>query len=296
MNYYTQKLVSLVLFCLFTSVSVQAQTTFVVNSTADDIDSNLGDSICDTGNLLPDGVTAECTLRAAIGDLSTAPNGAGNNIDFNINTDDPNHDAGVWTISPASALPAIDFPVILSTNTQAGFNCPSFALGIAAPVVIDGSGTPAGTDGLNLSGNNAQTVEGFAIVNFPRDGIAISGIAVKLIRCNFIGIDQDGDTIMPNGDDGLDFANFVNGTTVYKNVISGNGGAGIEHAILFDGDETWIHSNIIGLDGTALLDRGNVSSGISLFGTKTVSIGVAPPGFDDTDQKNLGLSTGNFIS
>ena len=49
---------------------VRFQHAFVVNSTADVVDQNLGDGLCDTGNLV--GADPECTLRAAIQEINAS--------------------------------------------------------------------------------------------------------------------------------------------------------------------------------------------------------------------------------
>src|ERR1051326_4461602 len=80
-------------------------TIFTVNSTGDGADNNPGDGFCNDG-------TGNCTLRAAIMESNAFP--GTDAIAFNI------AGAGVHTISPASALPAITDAVIIDGYTQPG--------------------------------------------------------------------------------------------------------------------------------------------------------------------------------
>lgn len=95
---------SILLVFIFT-FSLKA-ATFIVNSTNDGVDANVGDNVCQTATL------GECTLRAAIGEANFA---AGfDAINFSI------PGAGVKTIAPNSILPDIAQPLIIDGYTQPG--------------------------------------------------------------------------------------------------------------------------------------------------------------------------------
>jgi CSLREA domain-containing protein len=63
-------MVALALPWLLAAERPAAAADFHVNSVADKVDATPGDGICSTGSLLPDGVTPECTLRAAIDEVN----------------------------------------------------------------------------------------------------------------------------------------------------------------------------------------------------------------------------------
>lgn len=91
---------TLLLVFIFT-ISLNA-ATFVVNSTNDGVDANIGDNVCQTATF------GECTLRAAIGEANFA---AGiDAINFNISG------AGVKTILPNSILPDILQPLTIEVT------------------------------------------------------------------------------------------------------------------------------------------------------------------------------------
>ncbi|HQU41211.1 MAG TPA: LamG domain-containing protein, partial [Pirellulales bacterium] len=86
------------------------------------------------------------SLRQAISDVNSA-NAAQAAITFDIPTSDPGYNAttGVWTISPASALPTITAPVILDGTSQPGY--------AGTPVILlDGANAGnSGIHGLNMT-------------------------------------------------------------------------------------------------------------------------------------------------
>src|SRR5437016_5283227 len=76
------------------------------------------------------------SLRQAITDANATPNAGGaDQIHFNISG------AGVHTISPASALPAITDPVVINGYTQPGASPNTLNIGDNAVVLIELNGT-----------------------------------------------------------------------------------------------------------------------------------------------------------
>ena len=112
-------------------------TVFVVDSTADDIDANDG----------------ETTLREAITNANL--NAGADSIHFDLPGNAP------FTIQPTSALPIISGDLTIDGTTQSGFN--------GAPIIeLDGSNAGGGTDGLDLANGNS-TVRGLVINRFGGD-------------------------------------------------------------------------------------------------------------------------------
>ena len=90
--------------------------TIIVNSTGDLPNQDPNGCCCDTGNMLADGKTPECTLRAAI-DLANRQAGK-QMIQFQIPSDDPGIVKGVPSIRPKAALPDITNPVVIDGWSQ----------------------------------------------------------------------------------------------------------------------------------------------------------------------------------
>ncbi len=180
-------------------------------------------------------------------------------IDFNIPTTDPNYNlvTGVFTITPASALPQITTAVLLDGTSQPGYITAGY------PVIdINGSSAGASVDGLDISAANT-TIKGLAINGFSQNGIAIFGQGNDSITGNFIGTDATGTSAMGNGTGILVYAdagnNTIGGTTAGAgNVISGNTGIGL----WISGQGTsgnLVQGNFIGTNasGTGALSNGN---------------------------------------
>ena len=115
--------------------------TLTVTTTADAVDSNRGDGVCDDG-------AGACTLRAAMEEANAS---AGTDaIAFNI------PGPGPYTIRPASALPSITDPVVIDGYTQPGAipNSNPITTGSNAvlKIELDGSNAGAGSvDGLLIT-------------------------------------------------------------------------------------------------------------------------------------------------
>ncbi|HEX8255549.1 MAG TPA: Calx-beta domain-containing protein [Thermoanaerobaculia bacterium] len=150
------------------------------------------------------------TLRQAILDANAA--GAGpHTIAFNIAP------AGPHTIAPLSALPEItSAQTLLDATTQPGYT--------GAPIIeLSGISTSGIVNGLTISGPNSR-VRGFAINEFPIDGIAIKAAGVEVTN-NFIGVDIDGTTPLWNRFNGVSIAS--SGASITGNKIAWNLGHGV---------------------------------------------------------------------
>ena len=88
----------------------------IVNSTGDLSNKDPEGCCCDTGKLLSDGKTPECTLRAAT-QLANRQ-AVKQTIQFQIPKDDAGIVNGVSSIQPSIALPDITNPVIIDGWSQ----------------------------------------------------------------------------------------------------------------------------------------------------------------------------------
>jgi hypothetical protein len=189
------------------------------------------------------------SLRQAITDAVAAPTAAHDNIvAFNI------PGAGVHTIRPASPLPPIK-DLMIDGYTQPGSRENTLARGSDAVLLIelDGSAAGAGAHGLEnrgaVQGTGVPnvTVRGLVINRFAGSGIRITGPGgtgfpgyVTLQGC-YIGTDATGTLPLGNGigiEIGTDGQAMIGERTpdvggnatpwpAYRNLISGNVGAGI---------------------------------------------------------------------
>ncbi|MFQ5575981.1 MAG: beta strand repeat-containing protein, partial [Anaerolineae bacterium] len=151
----------------------------------------------------------------------------------------------------------------------------------SAGVILDGSGTPSGTVGLQINGAIGVVIKGLQVLNFPNVGINITnGAKYNLIggvnAAQGSGCAGDCNLISGNGDDGVLMAD--NGTM--SNTISGNYiGTDISGmvAIANAGVGVWIgngaQANFIGgsTPGERNLISGNLSDGVSINDSGTMS-------------------------
>ena len=151
----------------------------------------------------------------------------------------------------------------------------------------DINGTAAianGSDGINVIGMN-NTVGGTnasdrnIISGNTSDGIGITGASStgNLVEGNYIGLGADGATIIGNLNTGVTIdsgasANTIGGSTSSsRNVISGNGSAGV----YIDGTNNVVQGNFIGTDATGTLDRGNSGEGVGILDSNNTIGGTA---------------------
>jgi hypothetical protein len=258
-----------------------AATTFTVNDTRDSPDaSSIAGGTCDI-DVFNDG--NQCTLRAAI-QQANATAGA-DTINFNI------PGTGVKTISVNSggfgALPDITDPVTIDGYTQPGASPNTKAVGNDAALKIQLDGTNAPNHGLEISHSSGSVIKGLVINRFGANGIFIFGDSVgNRIEGNYIGTDPTGTLAKGNhiagvsafSDGGVTSETVVGGTTpAARNVISGNGGSGVDMGNSnFNGvqpGDNRIQGNYIGTDKSGTKDLGNGVDGIFLQDTSTNVVG-----------------------
>jgi len=210
--------------------------TLTVTKTAD-----TADGVCDS----------DCSLREAIV-ASNAALATFDTIDFS------GLGAGTQTFTFSTKLPEITDPVHIDGTTAVSY------VGAAPVIVLDGTGLSA-KNGLEIT-TVGSTVRALAIVSFH------SGIKLNFpggsnsVFLSYFGMDPDGTTVRGNAL-GIWIASSPNniiGGPGLGNLISGNDSSGI----LIDNenaDSNVVKSNIIGLDITATVDKGNVT-GVSIVG------------------------------
>ena len=232
------------------------------------------------------------SLRQAI---MTANGLAGTDtISFNIQP------AGVYTITPLSALPDVTDPVIIDATTQPGF---------AGTPVIELNGASAGQNfvsGLAIKGGSS-TVKGFVINRFTYAGVLLMS-ANNTVAGNFIGIDVSGNAkqvgnVSLSNNTGVVITsgnannNVIGGTTAAaRNVISNNQ-TGIDICCQDHQNGNKIVGNYIGTNasGTAALRNG--SNGIRIDTAPNTIVGGTTPGERNVISGNLvGISLSDDIA
>lgn len=238
-------LAGLMVAFIFISIGYTAGgETFIVNNNGDEVDSTPGNCICATSG----GV---CTLRAAIQEAN-ACSGA-QTITF----------SGPMVISPNSELPAIiGGYTVIDGSSQWVLSGDVWTPG----VVISGFSLSGSENGLVINASHCE-VYGIQVVNFPGNGIYISGTAYK----NQIGGEgtNQRNVISNNGDNGVRIYS-VNAT---DNVISSNyvgtNSKGLYAAIGNDhhgvsvwyGKDNVITGNLIADNGWSGVAMDNVTNG-----------------------------------
>jgi hypothetical protein len=214
--------------------------------------------------------TGTCTLRDAITFTNTA---GGSAIQFNI------AGAGVHTITPASALPAITAATTIDGYTQPGtsLNTATLQNGTNAVLLIEINLTTNAGGGLVVAGNDA-IVQGLVLNNSTvGPGMTVSADNVKVLG-NFIGTNPAGTAAGPgNAGDGIAVSgqnDVIGGNTdAARNLISANGGAGVR----VSGSGSFaavIASNLIGTNAAGTAALGNGTQGVALAGGSNHSVGV----------------------
>ncbi len=242
------------------------------------------------------------SLRQAILD-SNAATGQTNSIDFAI------PGAGVQTIAPPSALPAITQAALIDGWSQPGF---------AGTPLVQIDGVQAGyAGGLMITGSNV-TVRGLDIRDFARSAaIHITGPNARnnWIYGDFLGTDPTGTQALPNNEgveiDGGATNNLVgtNGDgvndTAERNLLSGNLFAGV----WITGQGTTgnaVAGNFIGTDvtGSVALDNGTqpvvdslgnyFGGGVAISaGASGNRIGTDGNSLDDVGERNVVAGSDN---
>jgi hypothetical protein len=237
------------------------------------------------------------SLYAAIQQSNSTP-GLQNEIDFNI------PGPGVHTIHLMNTpLPAITQSVNIDGYTQPGA-APATQNSPANLVIeLDGAGYVGQADGLDIKSTDCS-IQGLVINRFTRNGIAVDPGGTAGIAGNYIGTDATGTKALGNGVDGIALSSGGNHiglgiSSLFRNVISGNGFAGI----FIDGATATgnvIEANYIGTDATGTNALANGTGIILYSGDNTVG-GVTPAQRNVLSGNGAGITiagpaaTGNVI-
>jgi hypothetical protein len=238
-------------------------------------------ALTDTFTVTTTADTGAGSFRQALLDVNNHT--GADSILFNIPLSDENYTdtLGVWTIRPASALPEIthDSTHIDATSQSEFIGSDTNPHG--PEIELDGSlaGTVNGLD--MMSGYNL--VRGFIVNRFEKFGIrlAYQQACYNRIGGNYIGTDATGTKNLGNHLTGIMIYsgakhNTIGGTDEsMRNIVSGNGWAGIE--IQGTGaDSNIVCGNFIGTDASGNMAMGNKWYGIYLWsGARYNQIGLA---------------------
>jgi CSLREA domain-containing protein len=258
------------------TVQVAATSTYTVNSTLDEFDTNANDGICKTAS----GV---CTLRAAIEQANAAE--GSNTIIFAI----PGND--VHTIQLTSRLPALHDETggtLINGYSQSGAapNTDPTISNAQIRVEIRGDGYTA-FDALPIT-SAGNVVKGLSFYNLKRSiWIYGSGAYSNVIIGNFIGTNAAGTFSSPSVADneahGVHIEQGALGNRVgglspaERNIISGNArhGIGLWHP---GTDENVIVNNIVGLSPDGLHRIPNRQQGVDInYGASYNIVGGTKP-------------------
>ena len=172
--------------------------------------------------------------------------------------------AGVHTIATTTPLPTVtDSHTALDATTQADSVCEPTTRSLQ--VSLDGSATSTFVNGFSIDADQTS-IRGFAIGNFTANGIDATANADNLtVACNHIGVATDGVSSMSNARHGVDISGasniLIGGTTeTERNVISGNGGYGIN---LSGVASAMVRHNYIGTDMSGSASISNSQSSIA---------------------------------
>lgn len=257
--------------------------TFTVTSTSNSADAAVGNGICAASD-------GSCTLRAAIQEANITV--ALDRIHFAL-------PAASLRISVLSDLPPFTQPVVIDGSTQPGF---------AGVPLVEIDGSSSGGDGLVFIGGGS-TVKNLVINGFFGNGILLKVKGGNVVEGCYIGTTADGLAPARNIGAGIrieTYSNRIGGTTAaQRNVISGNGGLGIEGGILVFGETAVgniIQGNYIGLDATGMNPIGNIGRGVAVHFASYNLIGGAEPGAGNLISGNrasgiriMSSSTGNVV-
>jgi len=229
------------------------------------------------------------SLRKAIDDANANP--GPDTIAFNISG------GGVQTITPATALPQISDGVTIDGYTQPGSSVNTDPIATNAVLFILIDGTPNTNDtGLSVGASaGGTTIRGLAFTNWSR-AIDLGGPGA-LVTGNFIGVDPLGTPGFSSQVGihyaGTDMTTVIGGTApADRNLISGNGGNGIELA----SSGVTIQGNLIGTDPTGMFSlNGGFGYGIAgqLFtpGSGATVGGTAPGAGNVISGVHIGIAT-----
>jgi hypothetical protein len=196
---------------------------------------------------------------------------------------------GVKTIQPTSALPTITDPVIIDATTQPGFS--------TTPIIeLDGTEAGPNTNGLTIAAGNS-TVRGLIITGFSQHGIELITAGNNVIEGNYIGTDGTVSPNLGNAQTGIRVSNtsgnrIGGGATATRNIISGNGDAGVR---ISGGGANYnvVQGNYIGTSAAGTAALGNARWGLIIdHGATGNVIGTNGDGINNLGKRNIIAASG----
>lgn len=167
------------------------------------------------------------------------------------------------------------------------------------------SAIPNGSDGVrvigaaNTSVGNTGVGAGNLISGNGTNGVNISGVASTgtTVQGNIIGLDKGGDNPLGNSNHGVNVSSStgitIGGSTASaRNLISNNGGSGVNLASNADGN--FVRANYIGLNTDGDIDVGNIAQGVYINGGDNNTIGGSGAGQANVISGNGGNGVNIF--
>lgn len=223
------------------------------------------------------------SLRQAITDVNTSVDPS-NTIDFNIPGSPPH------TITPVTYLSQINNRVLIDGFSQSGY-----VVGVPA-IILDGSGVGGAWTGLRFNAAESS-VRGLDIRNWGSEAINLYASDCTVLGCHLMNSVNSGIRIYD-----ADGCTIGGTTTAEKNVISGNGYAGID---IFGETASGnaVLGNYIGVDSSGLAEASNTYYGVYVSQGSSNTIGGTSSGARNVISGNgsagvsiVGASaTGNVI-
>jgi hypothetical protein len=200
------------------------------------------------------------SLRDAV--LHANANPGPDTITFNIPGPGPH------TIALTSSLPDItDAGLTIDGTTQSGSACGQLGAGTPHNLQIFINGNNTATNAFNVFAANT-TFRGMAVGNFIEKGFWVLSTSGALIECNYWGVRPDGVT------GPVQFQSASN-SVFRNNLVSGNNAQTNDVGLIVSdaSNNILISGNVFGLNATASAPLGNVSVGLRVFDSDTVTIG-----------------------
>lgn len=268
---------------LVTAPAMVLAATFTVNSASDAADAAVGNGVCATAE-------GQCSLRAAIQEANATP--GADTVAFAVGS-------GPQRITIGTSLPTVTAPITIDGWTQPGF---------AGVPLIEIRGSILSGDGLRISAGQS-TLRGLVINGFGGDGVVLTALGHNAVEGCYIGTSADGMQAVRNLGPGIridSYQNRIGGLTIpQRNVISGNGGLGIEGGILIYGETAIgnvVQGNFIGLDAAGVNPIGNLGRGVAIHFASYNLVGGSEPGAGNLIAGNrasgvriMSNSTGNIV-
>jgi titin len=220
------------------------------------------------------------SLRWAITQADASTNPAGAVIDFQI------AGGGVQTLTPGWALPTITGAVTINGATEAP--------GVSTPrVVLSGSAlsTSSGLSGLTFTSQVPAALEDVAVVDFPGNGVVLSGSSGVNLTGDFLGVLPDDVTPAPNRVNGVLITAKAQKSTLSGDLISANGQDGVlinasSTGTVLSGSE--LGTNLAGASGLPVNSLFNGLNGVEISAASGNTIGGTAPGAANTISNNKG--------